>query len=491
MKMGLKFNRNRVLNIFKVKCSNLTFHGLPSIARSKYYSIKLFWLVLFLGAISLCAYLVIQSVTDFFKYDVTSKQRLINEFPLKFPGVRVCNKDPFVTDESMKFLNDLFQNESGLFGLSNFTDDFQSKADNLNYLIINENENDNLIKTAINKLREEFDNISNNLIDESNQRILRCKFNANDCDNEITYDFDSSTGFCLTFNFNKPYSDLLNIGEIFGLELILFVGKSKKYNYLTSSYRSVVYINNQSFSNKKFNAIDISPGKETKIVYSKTFREKQRSPYSDCLISSIEDLKTFNSQYIRYILNENQSYNSFECKVDCLQKEFLDKCDCINDNFDCITCDFNTSICDSISDLDCMKTIDQRITIDHKCQAECPIECDTQTLSFRVTASDYPTESEKQRLIKSSNVLRQFMKNGETIEDKVLKIKIFTESFYYEYVSESPSVIVSNLLASIGGNLGLCLGVSILSFFEIVEFFIELVLYIMENRKINDLDSKK
>ena len=64
-----------------------------------------------------------------------------------------------------------------------------------------------------------------------------------------------------------------------------------------------------------------------------------------------------------------------------------------------------------------------------------------------------------------------------TASESFVSLNIFYDSLSYIRTSESPQMNVVALLASIGGNLGLFLGVSVFSLCELIEVFIE-VFYI-------------
>ena len=252
---ALQEDPTSISEILQQKLSNSASHGIPNIVRSNYVSIKIFWSALFLVSFSLCSYLIIKSILEYFEYDVTSKIRLVKEFPVKFPGIRVCNKDPFITNDSIEFLADLIQNNEEQFNLSNFAGDSSNKMEVLNFLLLDDNRNDRLQNFALNQLSLNFENTTNQTITQTitdlTERMIKCEFNMKEC-LYATYIFDSKSGFCLTFNADEPYLNLSNIGEFFGLELILIVGKSNKYHSLASSYGAVVYINNQTLLDTKF-----------------------------------------------------------------------------------------------------------------------------------------------------------------------------------------------------------------------------------------------
>ena len=54
-------------------------------------------------------------------------------------------------------------------------------------------------------------------------------------------------------------------------------------------------------------------------------------------------------------------------------------------------------------------------------------------------------------------------------------IKVYYDDLYYTVVEESPSFTPDALLGLIGGQVGLFIGASLMTFFEIGEFWIEIV----------------
>jgi hypothetical protein len=60
------------------------------------------------------------------------------------------------------------------------------------------------------------------------------------------------------------------------------------------------------------------------------------------------------------------------------------------------------------------------------------------------------------------------------VEKSIVNVKIFYDSLSYTKTTESPQMDVVSLVASVGGNLGLFLGVSVFSLCEIVEVLIEM-----------------
>ena len=62
----------------------------------------------------------------------------------------------------------------------------------------------------------------------------------------------------------------------------------------------------------------------------------------------------------------------------------------------------------------------------------------------------------------------------EVIQKSFLTLHIHYSELEYTLISEQPSLSAIDLIANIGGSLGLFIGISLLSFLEIVEILIEI-----------------
>jgi hypothetical protein len=70
-----------------------------------------------------------------------------------------------------------------------------------------------------------------------------------------------------------------------------------------------------------------------------------------------------------------------------------------------------------------------------------------------------------------------------------VRVNIFYDSLSYVETTESPQMDLISLLASIGGNLSLFLGVSVLSLFELVE--VALIIFSIKLLKTNKTRNDK
>ena len=93
--------------------------------------------------------------------------------------------------------------------------------------------------------------------------------------------------------------------------------------------------------------------------------------------------------------------------------------------------------------------------LNDQCAEYCPLECDS--LSYSTTTSFHWTES--------LNI------------SSTLKFKIYFKELKYTLISQQPQMNLSDLISGIGGILGLFLGLSFLSFVEILEIGFQIIYF--------------
>lgn len=83
--------KNKIQETFNQIISKTTIHGLPNILNARHLIIRIVWLLFTLLAGSVCIYLIVSSIQNYFKYDVVT---LIQEWPknpFNFPTISFCN----------------------------------------------------------------------------------------------------------------------------------------------------------------------------------------------------------------------------------------------------------------------------------------------------------------------------------------------------------------------------------------------------------------
>ena len=144
-----------------------------------------------------------------------------------------------------------------------------------------------------------------------------------------------------------------------------------------------------------------------------------------------------------------------------------------------------------MQDYDCtMKLINTKhlLTrfIHETCVPKCPLECDFVEYKASTATHKFHGDIYVDYIQSHPNLSRDFVSkpiNVDTVSQSIVAVNVFYDSLSYEYSTESPQMSVFNLLANIGGNLGLFLGVSLFSMCELFELLVRICCIKMGQRQ--------
>jgi hypothetical protein len=110
---------------------------------------------------------------------------------------------------------------------------------------------------------------------------------------------------------------------------------------------------------------------------------------------------------------------------------------------------------------------------------KCPIECNLILNNMRASFVRYPSIGYMKTLKKHPIIKSRFegKANIEDVASSVLSFALYYQDFSYSQFKEVPLESKISLVSKIGGTLGLFLGMSLLSFIEIFEFIIEIIIH--------------
>ena len=304
--------------------------------------------------------------------------------------------------------------------------------------------------------------------------IYNCKFGLNNnCVTSYTSgDYLEYT--CITLNTGLNSSlhpiELIksDIGGVRnGIEIKMFIPGNDYVN---------VIITDNKFK-PGFNQMDnLAIKKKTKTFLSlkKIVEKKIAEPYSQCRI--ISDLAIY-----KEIVNSNKNYTREYCITLCICKIWAEMCFCycpsFNDNNH-----YNQS-CYSTNSRECRNNgLKSREKDKAFCENLCPSECETTKfeLSTQSFAYDEGELIEEQKNFNASSYTNQYTNDSSNI----LTLQLYFAYLEYTQISQIIKTTVPDLVSIIGGTLGLFLGLSLLSFVEILDFLLEAMYILIDRFKI-------
>lgn len=106
--------REQIKEIVYESATGSTAHSIPHIFKRENRFLKFFWLLCLLAATGVCAWMVSLTIADYLTFETVSKTESVLEIPSTFPTVSFCNINPFVTNYSFSFVQDLLT-KNGLY----------------------------------------------------------------------------------------------------------------------------------------------------------------------------------------------------------------------------------------------------------------------------------------------------------------------------------------------------------------------------------------
>ncbi len=175
-------------------------HVIMLIISSQYWPMKIIFLLAWLAGFGFTIFLIIDSIQDYYKYDVTTQTRLIREQSMIFPKITICNADRFVTDDSISFLANVLRND---MNLSKFVNAYSTAGASTDLALVNRFITDNVYFQS-QALYAAFsaDNTTRMSLGYDKETFIKsCVFNSTPCGhNFIEQIYDIKLGNCFTFN---------------------------------------------------------------------------------------------------------------------------------------------------------------------------------------------------------------------------------------------------------------------------------------------------
>ena len=435
-------------------------HGLGKIFKSESWLIRILWTVCFLSAVGACSYALFSIISKFLKHDVTTKIEMVTEQKTIFPTISICNVNPLVTEEAQQLVLSKYK-QNGNFSFENDPEFIEN------------------IKWA-NKLAllHAFDDT--NYTDENKKKLgfrledilLDCIYNENACHSQdFSWFYDINFGNCYKFNSGYdssgdvvPLLESKKAGAKNGLRLIFLFGESSN-NYsdiLNDGLRIMVH--NSTAKTPLLQGVDVGLSKFTNIAVQRVFNYKSSYPYSSCI-----DLTSYDSYYYKLLTKNNLTYQQTDCFDLCLQHEIIKKCDCYDLNYAELR---KVKSCVDKEEIKCAFKVYNEFFdrgINEDCLKMCPLECERVSYQLTLSSSNFPSFSSYLIYKNITNL------SYEVVRENSLAVNIYYQDLGYTRISETPTMIIQDLLSQIGGTLGLFIGFSLLSLIELLELMLELM----------------
>lgn len=273
-------------------------------------------------------------------------------------------------------------------------------------------------------------------------------------------------GNCFTFNRGideegKPQRVFraTKPGPSQGLSLEIDVQQEQYIGALTVEAGIRVLLHDQGHMTFPYEeGFSVSPGMATSVGIKKTqIIRLDRYNNKSCLP---EDELPMTNIYRRY--KNITTYSQQACLKSCLGLSQRIRCKCSENAFPsdrdpCDVFDSKTSTC--------LRTVKYLFNNDRlSCLADCRQPCTEEVIQKTISSSQWPSKAYKDYLISQNKYHNE--------SDNMLQLNVFFNELNYEKIEEQFSYGTINLLADVGGQLGLWIGISVITVCELLELIV-------------------
>ena len=243
----------------------------------------------------------------------------------------------------------------------------------------------------------------------------------------------------------------------------------------------------------------------TNIAIARTFSSRLPLPYSSCITN--DNIAFYpNSIFTKTISDNKLQYTQNLCFFFCYMRTLAEECGCHDSSIKNIgKLTFDKPACTKFADFTCMLITYRTFYADQvtaNCSSECPFECEKQKLDVSMSFAAFPADYFNYvMLFNNSNLASKFgltpnqtlnhlskhqwsslpdlTQIKKVLSKKTLKLNVYYDDLSYTSIEEQEKMNLIDMVANVGGTLGLFLGVSFLSFM-VRKFFLEFLIFYLQ-----------
>ncbi|KAK3790663.1 hypothetical protein RRG08_048787 [Elysia crispata] len=305
--------------------------------------------------------------------------------------------------------------------------------------------------------------------------LLQCSFAGRKCvARNFTRSLTSRYGNCYTLQYRKFMSRSSNPSD--GLQLKLFLETDDYVPGIANSKGIQVVIHDQgTLPFPEEDGMAVKAGTETFIGLRRVEISRLGSPYGKC--TSAED----------FMAKNKIKYTRTACQKVCRESRTRHVCGC----YDIMQQEVNSVLkrsrnlkaCQTKEELQCALKISTRFE-NNMDICDCYRPCRETTFEKTVSSRNWPNPSFASLLSSAackhnSSVCNTLPHKSEyQLREEFVKLVIYYEDLNYEELTESADYELDQFLSDVGGTIGLWIGLSLLSLFEIIHLITDICLYI-------------
>ncbi|KAK3753639.1 hypothetical protein QZH41_014750 [Actinostola sp. cb2023] len=475
-------------------CDNTSLHG-ARFLNDKNIVVRLFWFLVLVSAFGICGYQVYWTIYEYNLSPFTTTITREKARTIEFPAVTICNlnsisKRQYVKAAKAGGTNQTDQELEMEIQSAMATMQFQGSENTSAEMHLEQRLNNSesyhqrggwmasILESYSHKIE---DMLSLDWLGPCLWRGVKCS-----ADN-FTSLISLKIGQCFTFNSGKYGHPGLNStipGPTNGLRLRLNVEESDHVSNsqsLISGFKVSIQPRDEYPLVEEF-GFALQPGTHTFVALRERKIKNLPKPYrTNCSSPDLSFAKTYNS-----------SYSVFACMGQCFTEYVVEVCHC-QPLFKTISS--RIEVCSMKETFECIfpKLFGRLSEKVAECSYNCPEPCNYSKYEVKLSyasaiANSFTRNLEALILSKTDEEkLQPFInmsvkERQEYLSNNVVSLDVYFEEIGYDLVEQQPAITSTTLLGTIGGYLGLFLGMSVLTMLEFVDLLLLWVFKSLRNK---------
>ncbi|XP_064392902.1 acid-sensing ion channel 1-like [Halichondria panicea] len=421
---------------FQKYVNSTTTHGVKHIFNGKSFIRRSFWAILFILCLIGCLNGIISSIIAYSKIPTSTTVYTDHVDHLTFPAVTICNLNGY----NVSYLEE--NNLTRIITTAVYDEDNIEQCGS--FVPHNFPKNRTLYDTVL-ETSQSIDNL-----------IAGCHFLGKKCKSSDFIQYVVPNGKCFTFNgrnAERNYKTVTGDGFRHALELVLNIQQDEFGGSVNSEVGALISVHEQNVPARVWETgVTVPVGHS---AYLAVTREQIVDRTNRGNLKELECVQPADAPQFELFTSYNYSFSA--CRGECITQSLVDTCECLWTN----SRDSPYRNC-NISDICCIYTVLKK-------SAECPCSVLCNHTSYEVVPSysTFPSSTAVNAIADSFNVSR------ETIQNNYLKVHVFYKSLSINKQITEISYTFTELIANIGGNMGLFLGASIISLTEFLTMILD------------------
>ncbi|GFR90424.1 acid-sensing ion channel 2 [Elysia marginata] len=437
-------------DILKQYQETASIHGISRTLQPQAYSYRRFIWAVLVGVMAVLLGMTLYNlITDLSERPIKTVNKISLHDELPFPAVTICNMNQFIIDRVPD--NPMIRHV--LF--------YKSEYAGLGFSRGGMNDFNNLTDIS----GDELLRITHYAAPRLEELIWRCSWKSQDIDcKDIFQPVNTSYGKCYIFNADKQNvrkSKMSGFRE--SLKVMINIQNQKSFFSQYMEAGIFLLINEQgAMLVPQLDGNTIRPGVSAKIKLTRTDHIRLPFPYKAFSNSYCEDTEAEN--YFNK-LSTNHIYSHTACQTECAVKSHIKHCGCkgFNDVGD-------FPICSVKQYLTCYVRSASTFSQAELIACGCREQCKTVSYELEVFYADFASTFIQEAAIQDKLTI------PNNVPTSFIEATIFFKSLHIQTLEQQPAISMADIIGKVGGQMGLFLGVSLLSYVEIVEAIL-LLLY--------------